>query len=155
MASEIAGAFDEADRVPLVAAAYLHDIGYAPSLRVTGLHSLDGARYLRDVEMHARVVNLVAYHSCALIEAEERGLAAELLQEFDRERSAVSDALLYCDMTVGPRGERMTPQERFRDIRARYGEGHLVTRSIERSERDILDAIESTERLLTGAHAAG
>jgi DNA-binding Xre family transcriptional regulator len=30
------------------AAAWLHDIGYAPDLIVTGLHALDGARYLRD-----------------------------------------------------------------------------------------------------------
>jgi HD superfamily phosphodiesterase len=32
----------------LEAAAWLHDIGYAPGLAVTGLHALDGARYLRD-----------------------------------------------------------------------------------------------------------
>jgi putative nucleotidyltransferase with HDIG domain len=32
----------------LEAAAWLHDIGYAPDLAVTGLHQLDGARYLRD-----------------------------------------------------------------------------------------------------------
>ena len=32
----------------LEAAAWLHDIGYAPGLGGTGLHALDGARYLRD-----------------------------------------------------------------------------------------------------------
>ena len=31
----------------LVAAAWLHDIGYAPDLVETGFHPLDGARYLR------------------------------------------------------------------------------------------------------------
>ena len=31
----------------LVAAAWLHDIGYAPELVETGFHPLDGARYLR------------------------------------------------------------------------------------------------------------
>ncbi|HEX3192303.1 MAG TPA: hypothetical protein VHS30_21235 [Streptosporangiaceae bacterium] len=30
------------------AAAWLRDIGYTPGLAVTGLHALDGARYLRD-----------------------------------------------------------------------------------------------------------
>ena len=56
------------------AAAWLHDIGYAPGLAVTGFHPLDGARYLRDAR-HADVLlcRLVAHHSCALIEAEERG----------------------------------------------------------------------------------
>ena len=34
----------------LEAAAWLPDIGYAPGLAVTGLHALDGARYLRDAE---------------------------------------------------------------------------------------------------------
>jgi putative nucleotidyltransferase with HDIG domain len=37
-----------ADAELLEAAAWLHDIGYAPGLTVTGLHALDGARYLRD-----------------------------------------------------------------------------------------------------------
>ena len=32
----------------LQAAAWLHDIGYAPGLATTGLHQLDGARYLRE-----------------------------------------------------------------------------------------------------------
>ena len=33
-----------ADAGLLEAAAWLHDIGYAPGLAVTGLHALDGAR---------------------------------------------------------------------------------------------------------------
>jgi hypothetical protein len=39
-----------ADAGLLEAAAWLHDIGYLPDLATTGLHGLDGARYLRDVE---------------------------------------------------------------------------------------------------------
>lgn len=31
----------------LIAAAWLHDIGYAPAVTDTGFHPLDGARYLR------------------------------------------------------------------------------------------------------------
>ena len=58
------------------AAAWLHDIGYAPGLAVTGLHALDGARYLRDAQHgDAMLCRLVAQHSCAIIEAGERGLA--------------------------------------------------------------------------------
>jgi hypothetical protein len=38
-----------ADADLLEAAAWLHDIGYAPGLVTSGLHRLDGARYLRDV----------------------------------------------------------------------------------------------------------
>jgi predicted hydrolase (HD superfamily) len=58
----------------LVAAAWLHDIGYAQELVETGFHPLDGARYLRRIGIDAQVVSLVAYHSCAEIETEVRGL---------------------------------------------------------------------------------
>jgi predicted hydrolase (HD superfamily) len=65
-----------------VAAAWLHDIGYALELVETGFHPLDGARYLRRVGVDGQVVNLVAYHSCAQTEADVRGPGAELAAEF-------------------------------------------------------------------------
>jgi hypothetical protein len=46
----------------LVAAAYLHDIGYAPTLARTGFHPLDGAVHLRELG-EERFAGLVAYHS--------------------------------------------------------------------------------------------
>src|SRR6266702_1626487 len=45
-AQEVGNAFNEEDRVLLIAAAYLHDIGYAPSLHRMDFHPLDGAHYL-------------------------------------------------------------------------------------------------------------
>ena len=58
----------------LIAAAYLHDIGYAPELEDTGFHPLDGARWLR-AQGQERLACLVAHHSGAWFEAEARGLA--------------------------------------------------------------------------------
>ena len=58
----------------LVAAAWLHDVGYAPDVTDTGFHPLDGACYLVSLGAPARVVNLVARHSYAILEAELRGL---------------------------------------------------------------------------------
>jgi len=59
----------DADADLIEAAAWLHDIGYAPSLATTGLHQLDGARYLRDARhADAMLCRLVAHHSCAIIE---------------------------------------------------------------------------------------
>jgi len=53
-----------ADAGLLEAAAWLHDIGYAPGLAVTCLHALDGARYLRDAQhADAMLCRLVAHHS--------------------------------------------------------------------------------------------
>ena len=66
----------EGDADLLEAAAWLHDIGYAPDLAVTGLLALDGARYLRDARLaDAMLCRLIAHHSCAIIEADERGVA--------------------------------------------------------------------------------
>jgi len=89
------------------AAAWLHDIGYLPELAATGLHGLDGARYLRDVR-HAEplLCRLVAHHSCAVIEAEERGLAHVLTREFDPPPRPLADALTFCDMTTSPTASR-------------------------------------------------
>ena len=73
-----------ADADLLEAAAWLHDIGYAPGLAVTGLHALDGARYLRDAQhADAMLCRLVAHHSYAIIEADERGLADILSLELE------------------------------------------------------------------------
>ena len=48
----------------------------APGLAVTGLHALDGARYLRDIhQADAMLCQLVTRHSYAIAEAEECGLA--------------------------------------------------------------------------------
>jgi hypothetical protein len=126
----------------LEAAAWLHDIGYLPELATTGLHGLDGARYLRDVQ-HADPVmcRLVAHHSCAVIEAEERGLAHVLTAEFAPPPGPLADALTFCDMTTGPDGGQVHVHNRLAEIHGRYGSGHLVSRSIRRATPFILQAV--------------
>jgi hypothetical protein len=138
----------------ITAAALLHDIGYAPSLADTGFHPLDGARYLRDIE-HAdpMLCRLVAHHSCAMIEAEERGLADVLAREFKPTPRNLADALIYCDLTTGPDGQRMTIEERLTDIRARYGPADLVTRALARSAPQMEAATSRVARRLS-AHTS-
>ncbi|WP_434591713.1 HD domain-containing protein [Streptomyces sp. A5-4] len=139
---------DDADL--LASAAVLHDVGYAPRLAVTGFHSLDGARFLRDV--HAadeRLVRLVANHSLAFLEAEERGLRGVLEAEFpllDDQR--LVDALVYCDMTTTPDGERTSAEARLAEIMDRYGAGSLVGRFIRRASPEILAAAGRVEAAL-------
>jgi predicted hydrolase (HD superfamily) len=95
------------DADTVTAAAWLHDIGYAPALHDSGFHPLDGARYLRDVERAGPLLcRLVAHHSCARIEAAERRLADDLVREFKPAARGLSDALIYCDMTTGPRASQ-------------------------------------------------
>ena len=126
----------------VTAAAWLHDIGYAPVLHGSGFHPLDGARYLRDVQ-HADplVCRLVAHHSCAAIEATERGLAADLLCEFRPAPRGLADALIYCDMTTGPQGQRMTIEQRLAEIGSRYGPDHVVSCALARSAPELVAAV--------------
>ena len=132
----------------LEVAAWLHDIGYAPELLETGFHPLDGARYLRGAGLDGQVVSLVAYHSCAQIEAAVRGLGADLASEFSPADSMLTDALLYCDMTTGPDGDYVRPAERLVEIRGRYGPDHEVTRFVERAASQILRTAGRVEELL-------
>lgn len=107
------------DRAILVAAAWLHDIGYAPSLVDTGFHSLDGGRYLLNHGWPVRIANLVAHHSGARFEAKQRGLLHEL-EHYQLEDSPVMDALVTADLTTGPSGERFDYRERIAEILTRY-----------------------------------
>jgi HD domain len=131
-----------ADAELLEAAAWLHDIGYLPELAQTGMHGLDGARYLRDLH-HAEplLCRLVAHHSCAVIEAEERGLADLLSREFDPAPQPLADALTFCDMTTSPDGDQVQVTHRLAEIHDRYGSGHLVSRFISRATPLILEAV--------------
>lgn len=147
-ASRLAAAlFAGADAEALMAAAWVHDVGYAPDICDTGFHPLDGAVWLRQAGFDDRVTALVAYHTCADIEAEERGFA-EGLQIFPREVSLVADALLYADMTSGPDGQEFAVSARLDEIVSRYGEGHGVARFIRRARPVILEAAGRVEAQL-------
>jgi len=136
----------------LVAASLLHDIGYAPELASTGFHPLDGARYLERIGAPRRLTCLVARHSCAVLEAEMRGLAADLA-EFADEATATRDALWYCDMVSDPNGGRVRFEDRVSEIRDRYGEGAVVSRFIARAAAGELGA--AVERTIARMEHAG
>jgi HD superfamily phosphodiesterase len=119
------------DAETLICAAWLHDVGYAPYLAKTGLHSLDGARYLRDVQgTDDQVCRLIAHHSFAVIEARNRGLLNDLLTEFRPVDGLMADSLTYCDMTTGPDGKPTEVEARLNEILTRYREGSVVAKSI-------------------------
>jgi hypothetical protein len=133
-------------------AGFVHDIGYAPDLVQTGFHAIDGARYLRDVVgADERLVRLVAHHSCAAIEAEERGLVAEMA-EFHIEDPLLTDALIFCDMTTTPDGSRTTADDRIAEVLDRYGLDSIVGRFMTRAAPALKAATARTmERSATGA----
>jgi predicted hydrolase (HD superfamily) len=131
----------------LEAAAWLHDIGYCPEIAVTGFHPLDGARYLRDVQgAEDLLCRLVAGHSCAHIEAEQRGLAEQLAAEFPPVGKVLSDALIYCDMTTTPDGALTGVTVRLSEIRERYGPNHLVSHFVQLAEPRLMDAVRDVRQ---------
>src|SRR3954447_493733 len=74
----------------LEATAWVHDVGYAPTVASSGFHPLDGAKYLNSHGAPKRVVDLVAFHSSARTEAREFGVADELAV-FHDERTLTRD----------------------------------------------------------------
>lgn len=134
----------------VVEGAWLHDVGYASGVARSEFHPLDGARWLQGLGWEAGVVGLVAHHSGAAMEAEERGLSAEL-RVFRVPESAELDALTYSDMTTSPVGEPVSVQVRLADILARYGPEHPVHRAVTRSGPDLIAAVVRVETALASA----
>lgn len=144
-ARKLASGLTRMDGGVLVASAYLHDIGYAKELVVIGFHPLDGATHLRALG-HERLAGLVAHHTRALHEAGIRGLESALTQ-FDDEDSLVSAALAYCDLTTGPSGERMSPQQRLADVETRYGKRSPVSRGLRTAWLELMEDVQRVETL--------
>ncbi|WP_242448137.1 HD domain-containing protein [Cellulomonas sp. WB94] len=141
----------DGDTELLIAAAWLHDIGYSEQLRGTGFHPLDGARHLRAAGASDRLCRLVANHTSASVEADARGLARALAEEFPPEDSPTADALTYADLTTGAHGEPTTVEDRLADIYDRYPPGHVVHESIRRAEPDLIATVRRVEARLAAA----
>jgi hypothetical protein len=139
---QVSAAVAPEDLPYLIAAAWLHDVGYAPPLNRLGFHPVDGARYLRQ-QGQERLASLVAYHSGARFEAEERGLVEELA-EFAPEDGPLLDALTYADMTTGPAGERMVLEERIAEILDRYPPDDPVHCANRRARAALQEAVDRT-----------
>lgn len=132
----------------LIAAAWLHDIGYSLAIADTGFHPLDGARHLRSLGAPPRLCSLVAHHSSALVEAKVRHMRAMLLAEFPPEESIVADALTFADMTTSPTGRPVTVEERLAEILDRYPPTDPVHRAISESSEQLRAAVARVEAWL-------
>lgn len=147
-AARAVDAVPEEDAELLVAAAWLHDIGYAREIADTGFHPLDGARYLRRIGAPDRLCRLVAQHTASPIEAEARGLLDDLMSEFPPETSQTADALTFADMTTGPSGLPVSAVERLLEILVRYPPDHVVHESITRATPALMATVARVEARL-------
>ena len=62
-------------------------------------------------------------------------------------------AVTYCDFTTGPRGERLSPEERIAEILSRYEPGSPVHRAVQISAphllgqcREVTAALRASDR---------
>jgi hypothetical protein len=143
LARQVVGILPENERPVLLAAAHLHDVGYAEELVRCGAHQLDGAEFLR-MAGQARLLCIVAHHSEARYELEARGLGSELAG-YQREESALTDALTYCDLLTGPTGMLTSLRERVADVERRYGDASLVVDALRKTLPALQAAVERTQ----------
>jgi putative nucleotidyltransferase with HDIG domain len=125
-ASDLVRRIPDASQTAVVA-AWLHDIGYASDLAVTGFHPLDGARFLRQSGWPDEICALVAHHTNARYQARQLGLAADLDREYPDVESINRDVLWMSDAHAGPLGQRFSIAQRVAEVATRYGEAHVVT----------------------------
>ena len=142
-AGELVATVDLRQQDTLVAAAWLHDIGYSPAVTDSGLHSLDGARYLARAGWPSDIVALVAHHTCARFEATERNLHDQL-NEFPLDLGPVMDALVTADVTTSPDGHPMNADDRIAEILERYEPGHPVHTAIALARPSLLEHVART-----------
>ena len=155
-AETAAAAVPPRQRSTLIAAAWLHDVGYAPALRRTAFHPLDGARYLLRTGWDPLVAGLVAQHSGAGLVARVLGLqtamkpfAAPYLIE-----GRLADALTFADQTTGPDGRPISVDDRLADMLQRHGPDSPNARCHDQRADLIRGAVRRTYRRLNLAQAS-
>ncbi|MFD7159513.1 hypothetical protein ACFV9C_33275 [Kribbella sp. NPDC059898] len=108
-----------------------------------------GYMHLRDVVgADAVVCQLVAHHSGAAVEADERGIDA-LGREFAVPEPGLLHALTYCDLTADVNGRPVSVEERLGEILTRYPRGHVVHRSVVRSSPALRSAVVDVQQRLS------
>jgi hypothetical protein len=130
----------------------LHDVGYAAEVARTRFHPVDGARYLVGEGFPDVVVRLVAFHSGAVVEAEERGLLDQL-HEFMEPPAELLDVLTAVDMTTSPDGLEVPARQRIAEILDRYGPDDPVHRAVSRSGPGLIATAERVQARLRALEA--
>jgi putative nucleotidyltransferase with HDIG domain len=132
-ASALAQRIPSSNRADVTAAAWLHDIGYAPRVRRTGFHPLDGALFLIKEQWPERVVRLVAHHSLASLEAPFYGVGHHL-NVIEPVPGIDTDILTAADLAGGSGEPVPTVHERIERMRLTDAEADLIPPDV-REER--------------------
>jgi hypothetical protein len=114
---------EQADTV--IAAAWLHDIGYAAAVARTGFHPLDGALFLAREGWPDPIVFMVAHHSHAAVVAPYYGVHHHMAL-FDHVPGHADDIITFSDLRAGTNGLGADPRDRIDDMRQRHADRTFV-----------------------------
>jgi hypothetical protein len=134
----------------LLAAGYLHDVGYAPDLAQLGFHPLDGARFVRDAGRE-RLAGAGCSPPCVGRGGRGARLRGRAGARFPAEASIVARALTYCDLTTGPDGEKVGVSARLVELGERRGEDDPTVRAVRREAARLSAVVDEMESLLAAA----
>jgi hypothetical protein len=101
---------------------------------------LDGALFCRREGFDGLVVSLVAFHSCAPVEALERGIKA--LSAFSEPPQHLLDSLTFCDLTTGPDRSAVAAADRLEEVLRRYDADDPVHRAVHSARAELLATVE-------------
>jgi predicted hydrolase (HD superfamily) len=132
----------------VTAAAWLHDIGYASSVRRTGFHPLDGALFLIKDRWPERIVRLVAHHSLAALEAPFWGVGHHM-NVIEPVVGVDADILVAADLTGGAGTPTPSLHDRLEALRLADESDDLIPSDV-RSERydGLVAAYERVQALI-------
>lgn len=133
-AAHVARDCDPGIAASVVAAAWLHDIGYAQPLVRTGFHPLDGALHLAGQGWPDDVVRLVAHHSHAAMLAAYYGVT-DHLTVLDPVPGPAPDLLTFADLVSGVDGSGTTIRARIQQMRERHASGLSIVPAEVREQR--------------------
>ncbi|MEY3734311.1 MAG: hypothetical protein RL347_1670 [Actinomycetota bacterium] len=142
-----------AQRIPgsnpadVTAAAWLHDIGYASTIRRTGFHPLDGALFLIKEQWPERIVRLVAHHSLAALEAPFYGVGHHM-NVIEPVVGLDADIVVAADLAAGAGTPAPSVRERLEALRLADEEADLVPPDVRQERYDGLIAAYERVRAL-------
>jgi hypothetical protein len=129
VAGMVASALSPHQPEMIIAAAWLHDIGYAPAIARTGFHPVDGALFLAREGWPDPVVFMVAHHSQAAVLAPYYGVQHHMAL-LEHVHGVADDIITFSDLRAGPNGLGAEPRDRVEDMRRRHADSGVVPRAI-------------------------
>jgi hypothetical protein len=147
-ARRFAAGLGEEDADALIAAAALHDVGFAPAAIDCAFQPLDGARHLAGAGVPMRICALIANCVSARVEGRLRGFG-EAYGDLPDEKGPVRDALWAACITTDSSGGDIDVDERIDLWPSRYPEP-VVIEFVALAREPLREAVARSEARLGG-----